>query len=646
MSAYVQWLSRHTRLVLAVSAALVAASCWLIAFHLPLRPDFSALLPADAPSVLAARAMEQRVDAKDTMLMLVRAGDAGTRAAASAEAIEGARGIERELIERLEVDDAEAREFVRARQHLFVPLQTLVAAREALAARVTSAKAHANPLLVELDDTAAPAPTSKLDELRRGWDEASAKLSRSAFVSADGHLQVIVIRTAFRATDLARDRRLQSALDAISARVRARHPGVEIGFAGGIPASLAEHHALVRGMAWSSILSAVLIGLVLLVHLRSLRLLTLLSVNILAATLVSFGLAALTVGQLNAATAFLGAIIAGNGINAGILLCARLTEERARAAELPTAMTRAIAGTLRPTLVASLGAAVAYGALAVTQFRGFADFALIGGAGAVICWVASFTLLPALVLRWPPTPRPQDLPAFDFLAQRAFASTRPWLVCGAVALLSLVSAGICYRTAAHEPFETDLRQLRSRGADAELTRAWMHAADEAFGRGLAGVAGQTYVAVADAARVPELVGSLRELAWREPLVGKTTSLLDVVPEDQAHKLRVLEDLRRIIDADPRLRREAGPLRPPDDLRAITPQDLPPSILQRLTERDGHVGRIVAVRPGFAFEDWDGRHLIRFAAALREATPGALASGPSLLFADVLTAIQRDGARIT
>ena len=63
-------------------------------------------------------------------------------------------------------------------------------------------------------------------------------------------------------------------------------------------------------------------------------------------------------------------------------------------------MAIAIRGTLRPTAVASLGAAIAYGSLAATSFRGFADFAAIGAVGMILCWLTTYVLLPALVLRW------------------------------------------------------------------------------------------------------------------------------------------------------------------------------------------------------------------------------------------------------
>src|SRR4029079_5640808 len=137
---------------------------------------------------------------------------------------------------------------------------------------------------------------------------------------------------------------------------------VTIGYAGGPAVTVAEHAALTRGMVLSSLITMLLVGLVLFVHLRSVRMLFLLTINIIAATLIAFGIAALTVGHLNAATAFLGAIIAGHGINYGILLAGRFLQERRKAAP-EAALATAIAGTLRPTLVASLGAAIAYGAL-------------------------------------------------------------------------------------------------------------------------------------------------------------------------------------------------------------------------------------------------------------------------------------------
>ena len=714
---YVGWLERHGRAVLVATAAIVAASMYLAAFHLPLHADLSDLLPTKTPAIRDLRRLEARVAAKDTMVAIVVAPDAALRAATAGELADEIGKLDGTLVARVDGDDAEVRAFVRAHAALYVPLADLVATERALAARIADAKLRANPLYIDLDDAPPDgnADGHALDELRGRRRDAEARLARSARVSPDDRAQVIVIETAFRATDAAADRRLQTELDAIAARVRARHPAATVAFAGGVPQTLAEHDSLVAGMLVSSLATAVLVALVLFVHLRSLRMLALLTGNIAAATLVAFGLAALTVGHLNAATAFLGAIIAGNGINYGILLVARFLEERraggatqdgacagiARAipdtggapaamgramndtggvsgamgramsdtgdapaamrramidtGDAPAAMARAIAGTLRPTLIASLGAAIAYGALAVTQFRGFADFAVIGGLGMLVCWVASFVVLPVLVLRLAPGARGAPSSVFGRIAAGVFGFRRPAVVCALGAALALGSVAVTARYLAHDPFEYDMAKLRSDAPEALALRGWMAYVNRTFGRGLSGMSRSTYIAVDDPAQVPAVVAALGEARARDPIVGPVQSILDAVPPDQPAKLRVLAQIRTELDEaagalpEPE-QRELAALRPSDDLAAFTAAELPEALRARLTERDGRLGTLVAVTPGPAFDEWNGHDLLRFAGAIRELhlpDGGTVTtSGPSVIFADILTAIRRDGAVVT
>ena len=646
---YVDWLHRNSRAVLATWVVLLAASGFLVATRLPLKADFAYLLPADAPSVKAMHAMAARMPARDTTTLLVTAPDRATREAAGREAIAALGAIDKDLIERIETDDEETRAMIRARRHLYVPLEDLTAIRDALAVRVAKAKQAANPLMVDLDDE-APAPDA-LDGLRAKQREAEGRLDKPDHVSADGLVQVIVIRTAFVASDVEKDHALEAKLDAIIARIEAAHPGAELGLAGGVPTNAAEHRALVQGVMLSSLITALLVALVLFVHLKSVRLLIVLTVNIVVATVVAFGLAALTVGHLNAATAFLGAIIAGNGVNYGILLVARYHEER-RTWAPRDAMVIALRGTLVPTLVASLGAAIAYGALGATRFRGFADFALIGGLGMLVCWIATFVLLPVLVLRWAHTPRREPSRLFGSIVHRVFGFRRPAVACAVAGVAVLATSVVAWRYLATDPFEYDMKELRSQAADAARARHWMDVSDKAFGRGLAGIGGQTFVAVDHPEDVAPMVADLRAAAAKDPSIGPVVSILDVVPPDQAAKLAVLDEIRAQVDQiAPQLtdeeRDELMALRPPDGLRAITPRDLPPALAARLTERDGTIGTIIAVKPGPAFSEYDGRALMRFAAALRGASerPATIA-GPAVLFADVFSQIKKDGPIVT
>jgi predicted RND superfamily exporter protein len=643
--AYVAGLERHVRAVLAGAALAVATAAYLIATRLPIRADFSYLLPKDAPAIRDLRWLEERLPAKDTTLILVVAHDPAARAAATAQLLAGLHAIDPALVERIEADDGAARAAIRAHRWLYAPLGELTAVRDALARRIRDT----NPLFVDLD----PEP-DRLAELRAGRRTAERELARSSFVSADGLTQLVIVRTPFRATDVPRDRALAMAIDAVFARVRAAVPGIQLGLAGGAPTAIAEHDAVARGMVLSSIVTSLLVALVLLVHLRRFVVVALVGLQIIVATAISFGLAALTVGHLNAATAFLGAIIAGNGINYGILLVARYLEERSAAATRE-AVARAIAATLRPTLVAALGASIAYGALAVTRFRGFADFALIGGLGMLVCWIIAYTVLPVLLLLAGRARLPAHRPLFGAIVERTAAVQRPARV-RAVAAVAAVTAGVvAARFIAGDPFEYDMTRLRSDAPAALEARRWLEASNAAFGRG---VIGRTYLAVDRDDQVGALVAALqaaRATADGAATIGRIESILDLVPAEQDAKLAVLGDVRRLLDEpaidalDDDARAELRELRPPDGLRAVTLADLPPEALAGFRERDGAVGRIVAVRPAQDFAETDGHAMLRFTAAIRTVQlPRArvVTSGASLVYADILAINRADGPLVT
>src|SRR5207237_9012831 len=71
---------------------------------------------------------------------------------------------------------------------------------------------------------------------------------------------------------------------------------------------------------------------------------------------------------------------------------------------------------------------------------------------------------------------------------------------------------------------------------------------------------------------------------------------------------------------------------------------------RLAERDGRIGYLVAIRPAADVDEANGHDLIRFASAVRriELPDGraVTTSGSSVVFADILSTIRRDGPRVT
>jgi predicted RND superfamily exporter protein len=652
---YVAWVRKHSIAIIVGHLVALGAAIYLIAYHLPLFADFSYLLPQDAPAVVDLRKLEARVKTTDTVLVVIQAPSSEERAKAAAEIAAGIRKLPRELVEQVEDDDAEIRAFLRTHRHMLAPYDDLVRARSALERRIKAAKLEKHPLFIDLDDHAAEdaADKKQLEDLRAKRRQAEARLDRSTNLSTDGQTAMLQVDTAFRATDAGRGRTLLDALEAVRDRVNAAHPGVRVGFTGGIITALAEHDAISRGMVLSSIVTTVLVALVLALYFRSATSLVLLIVTIGVATAASFGAAALTVGHLNAATAFLGAIIAGNGVNYGILLIARYLEERRRK-DVDAAMASAIVGTLRPTAVASLGAAIAYGSLAATSFKGFADFAVIGAIGMMLCWVASFLLLPALMLRWGRMTRIYSGdPVVGGALVRLVGFRRSGVVCAVAAVIGLASAVIVGRYVAADPFEYDIKNLRSEGDDATTARYWMTVSDANFGRGYSG---RTFIAADRPDQVSKIVAALRKLDAGVPpdeqTIGSISSILDVVPERQDQKIEVLGQIRKLLDdealdsLDDKERAEILELKPPEHVENITPAMLPSVIKDRLTEKDGRIGYLISIRPATHLDEWNGHDLIRFATAVRRLDLGngetVTTSGASVIFADIVDSIEHDG----
>ena len=113
---------------------------------------------------------------------------------------------------------------------------------------------------------------------------------------------------------------------------------------------------------------------------------------------MAFAVADLAFGYLTSSTAFLGSIILGNGINYAIVLMSRYEEQRAHGDDPTTALREALHGCWRGTLVAAISASAAYASLMVTSFRGFYQFGVMGAVGAIACWLATFTVLPAMLV--------------------------------------------------------------------------------------------------------------------------------------------------------------------------------------------------------------------------------------------------------
>jgi predicted exporter len=611
-------------------------------------------------------AIEARTKVLGIVLCAVASDDPGLRAQAARSLARRLRELDPSLVAAVVADDGVARRYAWDNRFLFAPLADLEAARDALGDRIRRAKLAANPLFVSLDDAEETArakaeESEQLAALRKKLTDAEDKVKRpNEIVAKNGRMQLLIVQAPFPSEAVSQGERLVAAFgQAVDDTAREVGPRVEIGLTEDIIIAVAEHRAIRGGMSLAMLLTVLIVGASLVLYYRSGPALLALFGALGGATLVTFGLTRLTIGHLNSVSAFLSAIVVGNGINFGILVLARHLEERRRGEPWQQALARALGGSFNGTVAAAVAASIAYLSLLAADFRGFRDFGAIGGVGMLLCWIAAYTLLPALlcVFERRGLVRARREPGIDAVVARLLPR-HPRRVAIAAGVLMLVAGGVTWRYLVSDPFEYDWQNLRSDRGLAGEARDWMGRIDAAFGRQFVGgfVIGTTDQ---DAAGRAEQM--LRARAEDEPggggpapLFRRVDSLQSYVPRDQADKMRVLAEIRRKLD-DPALESmdaddaaDARRFRPPDGLRPLTEADVPDILARRFAERDGSRGRLLFANQASRFDGWNGRDMIAFADAVRalDLPPGTAMGGGAFVFADSIRAVRRAGPRCT
>src|SRR2546430_1500020 len=136
--------------------------------------------------------------------------------------------------------------------------------------------------------------------------------------------------------------------------------------------------ALVRDLALSSALTLAAVGLALILYYRTVRAVPLLTIPLFTGVALTFALSREVIHYLNPNTAFLGSIIIGNGINAGIILLARYIEERRHGSDIARALPLSLRATWIATFAASGAPAAAHRSAGAGSFRGVNPIALLG----------------------------------------------------------------------------------------------------------------------------------------------------------------------------------------------------------------------------------------------------------------------------
>jgi hypothetical protein len=662
---FAAWLDNH-RTGLLVLSLVIALLGGYLASRMKIEASLTNLLPPEEQSVRDLTAIQARARPFGTVEILLESSDVALRARAGEALARRLATLRPDLVAQFVADDGDLSRYLWQHRFLWAELDDLTAARDALRARIERAQLAANPLFVSLEDEDEEAPgRDRLDELEAELGKLEPRAKKPALrVSKDGRLQLLVLQTTFSASDARRANILIGAVKrAIEDTDREVGRGVRYGLTGNITLSMYEHDSVLDGMTLAAALTVVLCAAGLMFYYRSglvvLAILWALAVGVAA----TFAVARAGIGHLNVMTAFLFAIVIGNGINAGMIFAARYLEELRAGTEARAALPVAFAGTLRGTLAAMATAAVAYTSLLITDFRGFQQFGAIAGAGMALTWLTAYTVLPALFLVMARRGLLEVRKASSLgetLARLVPARSGYPRVLAIAASITTVALVISVLYIARDPFTHDWRDLQSSTSSINTARA-IDAKIRAALDNRAMLSGQAYqliIAVDRRDQVAPLVAKLtagdKARAPERRWIRDVKSMDDVLPPAQDAKLAVLREIDRLL-ADPQLqatlsddqRARLAKLRPPSGLRPVTDADVPVALGWPFIERDGSRGRLIVVRGAARFNSFDVADRLEFAREARalELPAGALVAGEALVVSDIIETMERDAPKI-
>ena len=673
MRRYVARLLQYGRWIWLLALVLAMPAAFrTVGLYAHLKSDVEELLPRRAPSVIALSELRQRMPGLRYLGIIVDTGSAEHLPAAEKFLDDLGARIERyppSLVATVRTGVAAERRFFEAHAPLYVDLEDLQTIRDRVEAARDAAVSHEMGLDLDEDQPSEPSrlDLSDLEAKYRAREKDAQRFPDGRFSSAEKKLSLLLVQAAEFTTGTGLGRELLRRVERDIADLGGLDhyaQGMRLGYTGDIAINVEELTALEQDLVVASVVVLVLVLGVVVAFYRWWASAWALLLPLGLATLDTFALVTLPplrLTGLNSNTAFLGSVIVGNGVNTGIILLARYVEERRHGRGIEDALSLAIAGSRKGTLAAALAASASYGALMLTEFRGFNQFGVIGGLGMVLSWVATFVLGPPLIawldrkggcLRQPPLARPSWM---SHVA--AFVTHRYVAILVGAGILTL-AATLKLKGVGRDWIEYDFSQLRRADTHRVGEGYWGRRMDDLVGRYLTPlvVLTDSPEQARDAAR------SLRRAISTPPLsevVASVRAADDLVGADQQRKIELVGEIRR--ELTPRIRSKMTPEQRDlvdrylgqKPLEPVRPEDLPESVTAGLRERDGTIDRAVLVYPRPSRAMWQGAAIVSLTSALRSAvgttdagSHSARLAGSLPLSADIITSIERDGPRAT
>jgi hopanoid biosynthesis associated RND transporter like protein HpnN len=321
--------------------------------------------------------------------------------------------------------------------------------------------------------------------------------------------------------------------------------GARVRLTGPVPIANEEYSTVQEGAIFNGVATVLIVLMILWLALHSAKIILAVFVNLFIGLAITTAVGLMMVGSLNLLSIAFAVLFVGLGVDFGIQFSVRYRSERFKNENLAEALENAASRSAVPLSLAAMATAAGFLCFLPTDYKGISELGKIAGAGMLIAFFSSITVLPALLKLLHP-PGESEPVGYAFLAPvDDFLERHRVLIVGGTLALVVAGLPLLYF------MKFDFNPINLRNPNAESIATFLDLRkDPNTGANAINVLTNSE---AEAKKIEERLSKL-------PEVLRVMSIDSFVPEDQPAKLQLISKAAKVV----------GPALNPDSV------DAPPS----------------------------------------------------------------------
>jgi hopanoid biosynthesis associated RND transporter like protein HpnN len=301
-----------------------------------------------------------------------------------------------------------------------------------------------------------------------------------------------------------------------------------------VPIADDEFATVQQGALLNGIITLVIVLTIVWLALRSARIIVGVFVTLAIGLAITAALGLMMVGALNLISIAFAVLFIGVGVDFGIQFSVRYRADRYDVGDLREALSLTAEHVGAPLTLAGAATAAGFFAFLPTDYKGVSELGQIAGAGMIIAYLASITVLPAMLALLHPPGEPEAIgfkalaPVDDFLERHRMA------VLYGTAIVVVAGLPLLYFL----KFDFNPMNLRSPSVESVGTYLELRQDPSTGASDINVLAPSIEAARPIAAKLAQV-----------PLVASVRTIENFVPDDQANKLSLIHAVAETLDPD-------------------------------------------------------------------------------------------------